>query len=492
MSRTFLLCVLIYALALALSIQHSSLWADEAFSAWLASHQSLRSFGWSLFHGDSSDLQMGLYYLYLFGWVRLFGTSEYALRAANIPFILVFSFSLIWISWVIFRSRMAWIVPAMLPFIWHYAGEARPYMAILAIGTAAVASLLGFIHLPAPSNRIFPWICIASIFLGSCFHMLFLLLLPPLVLISWSNRLKWREWAPAIKAFAVPLLALAGFLVFTFARGTSYDYPSPGLRQMASVLYELSGLSGFGPNTKFSLDFMPYFFPIAAAVVSLAAGAACAWVAARKPPAGLTAAVGLAIIEAIVLSFVLQKQIDVRHLAALVPLGLVLLMATLERPSASAIAALLLFAGVWSTADIRLAFLPEYQKEDYRDAVARTIQVQQQTGAAIALAADPVAAAYYGLTIRGDAPCYPIRQNCTEAFGRSGWERGAVALDAEQWPASRIDSWLRMQDNGVVVLAQLDRRHQKSAWWPLIQRTGARVTPIHGFEIDWLNRSGRP
>ena len=257
MSRKLILCALAYALALTLSIQGSSLWADEAFSAWLASHQNLRNLCWSLFHGDSSDLQMGLYYLYLFFWVRLFGAGEYALRAANIPFTLIFSFSLIWTSWTVFRSRIAWIAPALLPFVWHYASEARPYMAILALGAAAIASLLGFIQTTGPGSRRFPWLCLACVLTGGLFHMLFLLVVPPMALmgfLAWRHMRgarHWRYWVRPLRIFALPFCAEAAFFIFTFARGTAYDYPHPGLRQMASVFYELSGLSGSDPTASF-------------------------------------------------------------------------------------------------------------------------------------------------------------------------------------------------------------------------------------------------
>src|SRR5262249_16179582 len=96
------------------------------------------------------------------------------------------------------------------------------------------------------------------------FHMLLLLVLPPLALIALAHRgSPWREWLPAAGLLALPFLALAGYFVFTFARGTAYDYPSPGARQMVSVFYELSGLAGFGPNRKFSLDFGAYRIPLA-------------------------------------------------------------------------------------------------------------------------------------------------------------------------------------------------------------------------------------
>jgi hypothetical protein len=261
-----------------LSINGSSLWMDEAFSAWLASHESLRTFGASLFHGDSSDLQMALYYLYLFLWAKLFGTGEYALRAANIPFILIFSFSLIWTSWNVFRSRIGWVAPALLPFIWHYASEARPYMSMLAFGSAALAALLGFAYMPAgprdSRNSKFAWICLGSILAGTWFDMLFLLLVPPLVLLAWlawrrdPEALRWHSWIVPLKTLALPFAALAAFLAFTFLRGTAYQYPSPGLKQMGAALFELSGLSGFGPNRKFSTDVRPW-------LISLIAGSLC-------------------------------------------------------------------------------------------------------------------------------------------------------------------------------------------------------------------------
>jgi hypothetical protein len=478
----------LYALALIASINGSSLWADEAFSAWLASHHTLAGFWNSLIHGDSSDLQMGLYYLYLFGWAHLFGASEYALRAANIPFICLFAYSLVWTSVRIFRSRIAWIAPAMLPFIWHYAAEARPYMAMLAFGSAAFAALLGFVESP---RRHYSWICLVAILLGSGFHMLLLLALPPLALIAYARRdSPWREWLPAVRVLALPFLALAAYFAFTFARGTGYDYPNPGLRQMVSVFYELSGLAGFGPNRKFSLDFHAYLAPLAIGSVMLMAGLLLAARSLGKTALG--AGAGLALVEVVILSAATGKQIDVRHLAALVPLFLFLLMAALARPTRTAAAGLVLLSAVWTIADIRLAMLPEYQKEDYRDAVAAALSIQRKTGAVIAIAADPVGAAYYGMDVEGAAPCYPIRQDCREAFNRVPWRaNAAAAVEADRWPSSSIDAWLaalKARHTPVLVFAQRDRAHARSAWWPVLAAdAGHSITHVHGFDLDVLN-----
>jgi hypothetical protein len=512
MSRTFFLVVLLYALALVLSIKGSSLWADEAFSAWLASHDSLRSFGWSLFHGDSSDLQMGLYYLYLFGWVKVFGFSEYALRSANIPFIFLFSFALMAVSWIVFRTRTAWVAAALLPFVWHYAGEARPYMAILALATAACGCVLAFVRPGRVADTRLPWICLSCILAGACFHMLFLLVVPPLALIGYlgsrgnGDTRPWQLWILPLKSFALPFLTLAAFLAFTFLRGTAYDYPRPGVRQMASVFYELSGLEGFGPNRKFSLDFHPFLPWLVPATVCLIAALFCVFNSVRRTRSGtrqpdtgvdtgmitlvLGSALGLALAEILVLSFAIGKQVDVRHLAAIVPLIIFMLIAVSAGRSASSIGATVLLSLVWITADIRTAVIQQYQKEDYRDAVAAALRIQQRTGASVVLVSDPVGAAYYGMNVEGAAPCYPIRQACRDAFAKVTWGHTGLGIAAERWPESRIGGWLavqRQEGKPVLVFAQLDRAHQASAWWPEIRQSAvAAVTPVHGFDLDLL------
>src|SRR4051794_37319821 len=80
-----------YCIALILTIHGRSLWTDEAFSAYIAGHKTLHSLVSTLAGGDSSDLQVAMYYIYLHAWTLVFGSSEIALRAANIPFIVIFA-----------------------------------------------------------------------------------------------------------------------------------------------------------------------------------------------------------------------------------------------------------------------------------------------------------------------------------------------------------------------------------------------------------------
>lgn len=496
-------CVLLCSLALSLSISGYSLWTDEAFSAWLASHTSFHSLLQSLYTGDSSDLQMGLYYVWLYGWSRLFGAGEFALRAANIPFILLFSASLVWISVRIFRSRVAWLAAGLLPFVWQYAAEARAYMAVLAFSMTALAALLGFIEADAPAEtRKFPWIFLSAILFGAMFHMLLLLAVLPLLTIAalWGGtrpRAIWREWIVPLSVFALPLAALAAFFLWTFNRPViAYDYPHTGLRPMLSVAWELAGMSGFGPNRKLSLDFRPYLLPIALGGAALLAGAICAlcsWFLNRRNPllTALGAGVGLSCVEAVALAVLTGKQPDARHLAALVPISLALFMGLASRSNRAAWLSIILIGGTWLVSDIRIATRPEYWKEDYRAGVAAVVAIHNRTGAQIAIVGDPAPAAYYGLDVRGAAPCIPFGQSCASALSKVRWtaRNAAPAFDAEHWPRAAILSWLQTaaaRGVPVVVLGQLDRGHRQSAWWPILAGHPSANTRIHGFDIVLL------
>ena len=505
LSWPLVVCALAYALVLIALISKSSLWADEAYSAWQASHEGLRSFAASLFSGDSSDLQMGLYYLYLFGWVKLFGMSEYALRAANIPFIILFSFALVWTSRRIFKSPAAWLVAGLLPFTWRYATDARAYMAMLAFSTVAFACVLGFIRAERISAaKKFPWLVLTCVFVGSLFHMLFLLAVPALVLLLgfayWPDRSnpRWRLWRKPLFCFAAPMAALAAFFAFTFFRVfVGYTYPRPGFRQMASVLYELAGFANFGPNRKFSLDFSGYIIPLALGGAILLLGAAFAlWLVVNSRSDQIVRALCLAVCvsgaEVATLSWTMGKQFDARHIAALVPLLLFLL------PAVSAVsrsrmmaAAMILIGGAWLAADLRALVLPEYHNEDYRGAVKALQSVHEQTGGEIFLASDPVAPAYYGMDVQGPAPCFPIVFDCEQAFRKVPWPHGTPAWNAALWSEKQIRTRLaasRGRGTPVIILHELIRSRRNFPWWPILaQYSGARHMRFQGLEIIVLN-----
>ena len=286
-----------------------------------------------------------------------------------------------------------------------------------------------------------------SALIGTLFHMLFLLVVPPVVAvvilyIRGERKTRWSQWRTPIAAFALPFLVLGSFLAWTFTRASiAYDYPDP--KAMASVFFELAGFSGFGPNRKLSLDFRAHEVSLALGGLALLAGLGLALVAAyRNRRDAIVPALGVALfvacLEAFGLALATGKQPDARHLAALVAVFLFLLMALLAQSGRAALASLVLLGAAWMAADIRLAVMPEYRKENFRDAVADAIAIHNRTGAEIALASDPAPPGYYGLDVRGEAPCIPFGQPCTAAMEKTNWARRVPAWDAENWPRERI------------------------------------------------------
>src|SRR5437867_2321554 len=77
-----------------LAVSNQSLWIDEGGAAIKAVQPTIQQWWHSLRTENNSNLQLLFQHFYLWGWVKLFGASEYALRASNIPwlFLAIISF----------------------------------------------------------------------------------------------------------------------------------------------------------------------------------------------------------------------------------------------------------------------------------------------------------------------------------------------------------------------------------------------------------------
>ena len=84
-NKTLLLLVLGALVIGALALTNQSLWIDEGNSAAKALQPSLARWWTTLVAEKGSDLQMPFYMFYLWAWCKAFGTSEIALRSANVP-----------------------------------------------------------------------------------------------------------------------------------------------------------------------------------------------------------------------------------------------------------------------------------------------------------------------------------------------------------------------------------------------------------------------
>jgi hypothetical protein len=207
--------------------------------------------------------------------------------------------------------------------------------------------------------------------------------------------------------------------------------------------------------------------------------------------------------EVFVLSFALHQQVEFRHLSSLLPLLILMIMAGVNsnvnspipsRLKFSKITAAVALGAVWLISDIIQLTSPDYRREDFKSAVTKCLDLkrtyaQSRRNSVVAVATDPIAAAYYGLSVLGTAPCFPLPDACQQDLAEVPWETRSTAQYALFWSDSQIDAWLQRQDHSSsrVVLLISTSRHptlKNSAWWHFIYaQSGVKTYPQRGFLV---------
>jgi hypothetical protein len=131
--------------------------------------------------------------------------------------------------------------------------------------------------------------------------------------------------------------------------------------------------------------------------------------------------------------------------------------------------------------------MPNYQREDYRDAIQLALALHNKYGGDVVIASDPVAPGYYGLQVVGSRPCPPFRGACEDALNEVPWKGGVRAIEGQDWSRESIERWLaveRRDARPVVALIQSNRSSQALAWQPaMLDQPAVQFTAIHGFNI---------
>jgi hypothetical protein len=272
---------------------------------------------------------------------------------------------------------------------------------------------------------------------------------------------------------------------------------------MSSVLFRFAGLSGYSPNRYYDSPVRPFVPAIAISAAIFVSCLALMFRAASSAPErllfrSLLGGLATGIAQVLVLSFGLHQQIEYRHLSSLLPLLLLLILAGLSRASGQTLCAATALGLIWFISDARLLFSSEYRREDFRAAVKQSLELQsteKQNGraAVIALAADPLGAAYYGLSGEGPAPCFPLTGSCRDGLSDVGWLQKSPAAYALFWSEAQIKDWLQVQTlkhTDVILLISRGRHPtlKNSAWWPIVQsRANVSLYQKHGFSIYLLH-----
>jgi mannosyltransferase len=150
-----------------------SLWGDEAASL-MSAERSLPSLAVMLGHVDAVH---GTYYLFLHAWIRLFGTSPFALR---FPSAIAVGFTVVAVTLIAARLRSprvaiaAGIVCCIIPRVTYMGEEARSYAM-----SAAIAAWLTYLFVEIVRRRGAPawlWIAYGALLAGGVCVFLYLAL----------------------------------------------------------------------------------------------------------------------------------------------------------------------------------------------------------------------------------------------------------------------------------------------------------------------------
>lgn len=403
-----------------LFVTGQSLWIDEAASCWFADHA--QGFKANQFHGLAAVPEMPAFHLLLQVWVRVFGDSERALRSINLPFAAVFLFSLLIVCSL--SQRRWWWLPALpfaaFPMLLFYVNECRPYTALLALSTAAAASL--FVYLRSGS-RWSIWICSFAC-LGS-FSMHLLGILAPLTLLLWLAVMpqgrqviatQWRGWSLPIVLTLPGYMALAFYYRQVHGEGITINQsPLPSQtptsvatswKNLLLFAYETCGFDGLGPPRN-GLRIHPgihtfngyAIFLLAGSIAIAVLGIAFVLLWTEQKSTGMALQLLFCVAVALLALFAVARAAHFgflgRHAMPLIGIAacaVVMGLSELHSHSRVRVVAAMALLCAWTLSSARLLFLYPYGKDDPRSA----LRIAAATGLPVLWNADVLEAAYYG------------------------------------------------------------------------------------------------
>lgn len=499
----YLLLLSATAAACPLCVSDDSLWIDEGWSAWAAASPSF----YHLVHDTmltcrDAIAQMPLYSIYLWGWSRIFGLSEVALRTSNVPFAVLFLLILQKGSVRLFGARWIWLVAAVSPFLWFYMNEVRPYVAVMGLASLSVVSLFLYIDGKGYQRTWTPWMCLCGMFMLCGVHMLGVFLIPALLtgvgLCNGMDRDKWRmflrQWSWPVVVFLPLFLCLGGYYAWGLWEGTGGHREGPGIGNVGFAVYEFAGFLGLGPPRNLLREAGPAITLRYAGTLDLgAAGWLVVWAvviaklrvrAVSKRVLLLCAMTAAGAVPYCVAAVLASHRFWGRHLAPFFPLFLFALIGLLAGDTqkralrnAGRIAACSL-AAVWLVSSLRLVCLPEYGKDDYRDAVSYAMDAAGENGT-ILWAADIPTASYYGLRFDG------AREQIHRASSR-------LAVMASNFSEEQLEAVRRDAAQPLIVAVSradlFDRRKGIDAW---LKGTGGElIASPNAFRIYRIREAG--
>ncbi len=385
------LWALLAGLVCVAAVTRQSLWIDEALTAAKASARGLPAWWQAMLTDRASDLQMPLYMFYIWGFAKLFGTSEWVLRIANLPWFVAGVAAFVG-ALAGRRKQALGLVALVSPFAWYYLDEARPYAMQLGASLIIFAALFRLSQnqelSPAQEQR---WV-------AAFFFAVLMLCGSSLLGMIWAGaaglsvpvifsrrrlgellRVHQLVWA----TLAVAVAAAGVYYFWTMKLGArASDVGQTDGRNVVFIAYELFGLSGLGPGRLEIREggagaFVPFAIPLIIYGV-LAADLAILgfrqlWRSLpRRTLLGLALAIGAPALAILAAGFALHFRVLGRHFTPLLTVVWVILWLGLEARwsrrhwMSKALAGGFVILSVASCLSIR--FAARHEKDDYRGA----------------------------------------------------------------------------------------------------------------------------
>lgn len=404
-SRDWLRLVVLAAIALAVglaAITSQSLWMDEGSAAFKALMPTFKDWIFITFRLGGSDVQMPVYMSALWGWHQLGFTSEYALRAINLPFLVLMVVALR-------RVRFWPLICLTSPFVLYYVGELRPYTMQMAGGALAALGLMkiidqktspGFqgLHTAAAAALLLTASSLTAAVWAAGLALGMIILRP-----DWLMRKSfWLKSSPWIIAGFI----LLGFYGYTILQGYRAASTGGGLLSIGFGFYEMAGLLGIGPSRDelraspmALLSQLPWLLPAAACIFTAWCIGIHSWMGKTDRrtclAVGLSVTVPLLVLTAV--GMVAEFRVLGRHLSPAIPALLLPLCASLSsglrKPFPNIIPAALTTL-IFLTSSLFLRFHPKHQRDDYRTACGIALDALAK-GKRILWQADMNATRYY-------------------------------------------------------------------------------------------------
>ncbi len=387
-----------------LAISHQSYWIDEAVSVDKALQPTISAWWSRLLEDGTSEMQLPLYLLYAWGWEKVFGAGEWAMRAANLPWFVLAVAGLNWsFAGLRERSALATLSGLCNAFLWTYVDEVRPYIMQLGASSLVFAALIHLSVQPRPgSAEERRWV---RAMVGGALVLAFSSPLGMLwlgcglgtaCLVNWGPRLR-QMGRDHLGSWGLMALCFSGIGIYYLwmlragARANVYE-PGSDLRNVLFIVYELLGFSGLGPGrtairTEGLAAFGPYVPWLAIYAALLTVVGLAGWKRLRSRCSGGTVLRIAICLTAMVTVLILvgaahRFRLLGRHSAplwpvAVFPVGLGL-VALWERPRWPGRLCVVAFVALGLLSSLEGRFSARHAKDDYRGAAAQATSALQR------------------------------------------------------------------------------------------------------------------